>query len=105
MVLVTFAGVSLTWVFFRADTFTMAWDYLAGLVTLRPGPVARTAVWIVLPALLVTVLIDLAQRRGAQHEAMMSWPAAVRGLAYGAALVAFIVFSGDAPVPFLYFQF
>ncbi len=105
MVLATFVGVSLTWIFFRAATFTKAWAYLTGIVTLRPGEVARTAVWIVLPALAVSILIDVAQRRAARHEALMSWPVPVRGLAYAAALVAFIVFSGDAPVPFLYFQF
>jgi len=103
--LVTFAAVTLTWVFFRADTFTDAWDYLGGLLTLRPGAVDRTAVWIIVPALLVTLTIDLAQRVGARHEAMMSWPRLVRGFAYGAAAIAFVVFSGDAPVPFLYFQF
>ena len=104
-VLATFAAVSLTWVFFRAATFTEAWDYLIGLITLRPGAVERTAAWIIVPALIVTIVIDLAQRRGASHEALMTWPSLVRGLAYGAAAVTFIVFSGDAPVPFLYFQF
>lgn len=104
-VFVTFAGVSLTWIFFRAATFTEAWDYLGGLLTLRPGEVSRTAVWIVVPALLVTVIIDIAQRRAGVHEAIIQWPAAVRGLAYAAALMAFVVFSGDAPVPFIYFQF
>ncbi len=104
-VLATFAAVTLGWVFFRAATFTEAWDYLTGLLTLRAGAVERTAVWIVVPALVVTLVVDLAQRRVARHEALMAWPRLVRGLAYGAAAVAFIVFSGDAPVPFLYFQF
>ena len=49
MVLFTFTGVSLTWIFFRAATFTDAWAYLTGIVTFRPGEVARTAVWIILP--------------------------------------------------------
>lgn len=105
MVLVTFAGVVVTWVFFRAETFTDAWHYLGGLVTLRAGPVDRTAVWIVVPALVVMVVIDVAQRRMARHEALMAWPRVARGLAYGAAAIAFVVFSGEAPVPFLYFQF
>ena len=101
----TFGAVTLTWVFFRADTFTDAWDYLTGIATLRSGPVERTAVWIVIPALVVALVVDLAQRRAAHHEAIMSWPRLVRGFAYGAAAIAFVVFSGDAPVPFLYFQF
>ncbi len=104
-VLATFVAVTLTWVFFRADTFTEAWAYLGGIVSLRPGPVERTAVWIVVPALIVAVAIDLAQRKARRHEALMAWPRLVRGLAYGSAAVAFIVFSGSAPVPFLYFQF
>lgn len=104
-VLFTFGAVTLTWVFFRAATFTDAWDYLTGLLTLRSGVVERTAVWIVVPALVVTIAIDFAQRRATRHEAIMSWPRPIRGLVYAAAAVAFIVFSGDAPVPFLYFQF
>jgi hypothetical protein len=72
---------------------------------LRPGAVERTAAWIVIPAFVVAVAIDLAQRRARRHEAIMSWPRLVRGFAYGAAAIAFIVFSGSAPVPFLYFQF
>lgn len=105
MVLTTFAGVSLTWIFFRAATFTEAWAYVTGIATLRPGPVARTAVWIVLPALAISLLIDAAQRVSSRHEVIGSWPVVIRGFAYAAALVAFVVFSGDAPVPFLYFQF
>lgn len=105
MVLTTFAVVSMTWIFFRADSFTDAWAYLTGIVTLRSGAVDRTALSIILPALVVTVAIDVAQRATSRHEAIGSWPVPARGFAYGMALVAFIVFSGEAPVPFLYFQF
>lgn len=104
-VFATFVAVTLSWVFFRAATFTEAWDYLTGIVSLRAGAVDRTAVWIVIPAVVATLIIDLTQRRGVRHEAITTWPRLVRGLAYGAAAIAFIVFSGDAPVPFLYFQF
>jgi alginate O-acetyltransferase complex protein AlgI len=104
-VIATFAAVTLTWAFFRAATFSEAWSYLSGIVSLRPGAVERTAVWIVIPAFVVAVVIDLAQRRARRHEAIMSWPRLVRGFAYGTAAIAFIVFSGSAPVPFLYFQF
>lgn len=104
-VLLTYTTVMLTWVLFRAADLGEASAYLSGLLTLRDGPIARTAVWIVLPALVVTIAIDIAQRQGAQHEAVGSWPAVARGFAYGAAAIAFVVFSGSAPVPFLYFQF
>jgi D-alanyl-lipoteichoic acid acyltransferase DltB (MBOAT superfamily) len=101
----TFIGVSLTWIFFRAATFTAAWSYLTGLLSLRPGAISRTAVGIVVPALLVTIIIDVAQRRAGSHEAIMRWPAAARGIAYAAAITAFVTFSGDVPIPFIYFQF
>ena len=104
-ILFTFAAVSLTWIFFRASTFTEAWDYLSGIATLRPGEVSRTAVWIIMPALAVATVIDIAQRRSHTHDAVLHWPPVPRGIAYVAALVAFIVFSGQAPVPFIYFQF
>ena len=34
---VTFNLVNVAWIFFRAESFTQAFDYLGGLVTLRPG--------------------------------------------------------------------
>ena len=104
-VLVTFHLVCLAWIFFRATGFANAWDVLAGLVSLRPGPIdVGDVAWLVVVALAVLAL-DLAQHRSREHSVVLHLPAIPRGLVYGVAAVALLVFSGGTPVPFLYFQF
>jgi D-alanyl-lipoteichoic acid acyltransferase DltB (MBOAT superfamily) len=101
----TFALVALTWIPFRAASFGEALDYAAGLLTLRPGPVPVDALSLLVPAVVVILVLDLAQRSSGSHTVVLAWPAPARGLAYGLGLVALVVFSGQAAVPFLYFQF
>jgi len=36
---------------------------------------------------------------------MLRWPPAARGMAYGLMVVPIMMFSGGAPVPFIYFNF
>jgi alginate O-acetyltransferase complex protein AlgI len=103
--LVTFHLVCLTWVFFRAPNFSVALHYLAGIVKLRPGPVDVNAVATLAFASIAVLLIDAAQHRTRDHAAILRWPPALRGTAYGAMLLPIIVFSGGTPVPFIYFRF
>ncbi len=101
----TFAATAVLFTLFRAATFTAFVDIVRGIVTLRAGRVDADAVVLTLAAALAVLLIDLAQRRTARHEAVLAWPPAVRGLAYGTAVTAVVVCSGGTPVPFVYFQF
>ena len=102
---VTWILVHLAWVFFRADGLTEAFDILVGIATLRGGAIDRTAISIVIPALAVTLVIDITQRVTGSHSGLSQWQPLARGVAYGLGIVALIVFSGQAPVPFIYFQF
>ena len=104
-VLSTFALVTLTWILFRAATFGDAIDYLTGLFSFRSGPLPIDALALLLPAIAAILVLDLAQRASGNHAVILSWPYPLRGLAYGLGAVALIVFSGQAAVPFLYFQF
>ncbi len=107
--LVTFHLVGLSWIFFRADSFTQAWEYLTGIVTLRGGLPDMIALGdmlsLLVPLGLASLVIDLAQRQGRSQLAILQWPVVQRGLAYGVMLVALIVFTGSGTVPFIYFQF
>jgi D-alanyl-lipoteichoic acid acyltransferase DltB (MBOAT superfamily) len=103
--LVTFHFVCLTWVFFRAPNFSVALHYLAGIAKLRPGPLDINEIATLGFASIAVLIIDVAQRRARDHTAILQWPAAVRGTAYGAMLLPIIVFSGGTPVPFIYFRF
>ena len=101
----TFHLVCFAWIFFRAPTFACLADYVGGIATLRPGPIPYDALFLVVPAWALSITIDCAQRKAAQHEVIQTWPPAVRGMAYGLALVLLVIFGGQAEVPFLYFQF
>jgi alginate O-acetyltransferase complex protein AlgI len=103
--LATFHLVCLAWIFFRADTFTAAWQYLSGILTLRAGPIDPPAVVLLAPAMAVMFLIDLGQRNAGDHTIMLRWPAAARGAFYAGCCVAVLLFSGQVQVPFIYFQF
>ena len=103
--IVTFHLVCLAWVFFRASSFTLAFHYLAGIATLRSGPVDKNALTTLLLAGAAMFIIDSAQRRARDHAAMLEWAPALRGLAYGAMVLGIIIFSGGTPVPFIYFRF
>jgi D-alanyl-lipoteichoic acid acyltransferase DltB (MBOAT superfamily) len=107
--LATFHLVALSWIFFRADSFSQAWDYLWGIVTLRgavPDLVAAgDMLALLLPLGLMSFLIDLAQRQARSQTATLEWPTLGRGLAYGVMILGLIVFTGGGTVPFIYFQF
>ncbi len=104
-IVATFHLVALAWVFFRAPDLTQALEYLDGLLTLRAGPIPWDSIVLVVPLMLASLGLDLAQRRGGSHEAILAWPAMRRGLVYGTFLVGIVLFSGQPTVPFLYFQF
>ncbi|MFQ5517934.1 MAG: MBOAT family O-acyltransferase [Acidimicrobiia bacterium] len=101
----TFHLVCLSWIFFRATSFTQAWNYLTGILTLRGGPVDTGAISLVVPAVLAMLIIDLAQRNAADETVLLRWAPAARGIAYGMMVLAVVVFSGADTVPFIYFQF
>jgi D-alanyl-lipoteichoic acid acyltransferase DltB (MBOAT superfamily) len=107
--LVTFHLVALSWIFFRADSFAQAWDYLTGIVTLRGGMPdlvsAGEMMALLVPLGLMSFLIDFAQRQARSQTAQLEWSVLNRGLAYGVMLVGLIVFTGGGSVPFIYFQF
>ena len=103
--LATFSLVNLTWIFFRAETFSQAFNYLQGLLTLRPGGLVLRDVALLLVVAAISFALDLTQRNMHSHTALQQLPAVVRGLTYGSMALAVILWSGGTPVPFIYFQF
>lgn len=104
-ILGTFVIVCLVWTFFRAAEFTLASDYLRGLFSFRPGPVNLDDVIIVAFSALVILILDLSQRVTSDHEAVLRWHPALRGVAYAVLLLSVVLWSGGAAQPFIYFQF
>jgi D-alanyl-lipoteichoic acid acyltransferase DltB (MBOAT superfamily) len=101
----TFHLVALSWIFFRAETFGQAAAVLRGILTWRPGTVDFDAFWVLVVLASISLLLDIGQRNGASHTALLRLAPAVRGAVYGALLVGIVLFSGQEPVPFIYFQF
>jgi alginate O-acetyltransferase complex protein AlgI len=104
-VVLTFVLVSLAWVPFRAADGGQALGVLQGLG--RPAgaslPGGQVALVVLLAA--ATLALDLAQRCVPQPAALVRRHPTLAGSLAGTAVVAVIVFSGGAPVPFIYFQF
>lgn len=132
-ILVTFAVVCLAWVFFRAPDVGSAFTVVGRILTLAPGDTLWSAsLWVGLAAVVI-VASDLIERRaqvrpsvpapGARAGSDASAPAhasgptdgpvaalfrrhpAPLGALVGVCLVAVLITSGGAPVPFIYFQF
>jgi D-alanyl-lipoteichoic acid acyltransferase DltB (MBOAT superfamily) len=100
----TFHLVCLAWVFFRADSFTAAATMLARVATFAGGQLPVDGLPLVLLAGAVMLAIDIEQRRTGMHVPHLQRPW-VRGALAGAATAGVLLFSGQAAVPFLYFQF
>jgi len=106
-ILGTFAFVTALWVFFRATTIGDAFEFFRnmanGPIGSAPGAWKADLLTVGLFAVLV-VAMDLVDRRRAVLRPL-HWSPVVQGALVGAALVGIMVWSGTAPVPFIYFQF
>jgi hypothetical protein len=103
--LYTIHAFTLGAIFFRAASFTDAWNYLMGIVSWRPGPVDMNALAVLVAAAIFSFGIDILQRNTRDETFAISWPAPARALTYATLVLAIMVFSGGTPIPFIYFQF
>jgi alginate O-acetyltransferase complex protein AlgI len=99
------AVVLFAWIFFRAQTFGVAFQMIAGIGALRGGlpDAASAATFVALLALLL--LIDVPQYRRGEHTAMIEWHWLPRGLVYAAFVLLILILTPEDDVPFIYFQF
>jgi alginate O-acetyltransferase complex protein AlgI len=104
-VLLTFALVCLAWIPFRAASMSQALGMLGALV--RPGGqvLGPNQVAVVVLLASATLALDVVQRSVPEPMRLLDRYPLIAGSLAGGALVALIVFSGGAPVPFIYFQF
>jgi D-alanyl-lipoteichoic acid acyltransferase DltB (MBOAT superfamily) len=104
-VVLTFSLVCLAWVPFRAASGRQALDMIAALG--RSGGQVLTANQIVLVVVTAcaTLTLDIVLRLVMQPMRLLDRFPLIAGSLAGIALVCIIVFSGGAPVPFIYFQF
>jgi D-alanyl-lipoteichoic acid acyltransferase DltB (MBOAT superfamily) len=104
----TFILVSCLWVFFRADSIADAFSYFGGMTEGLIGP--RAGSWKVdLPVVVLMAttmfVIDIVDRRRRVANPLKVSPMFIQGALAAAAVLAVIVWSGQEPTPFIYFQF
>jgi len=105
--LLTYALINVTWVFFRAKTFTQAWSVLRGMFGGNPGadPILSTG-WI-LPVVVIIGALVVAhwQMRNRTLESVLARvPATGIAACWAAMAFAIVVAQGDGNA-FIYFQF
>jgi alginate O-acetyltransferase complex protein AlgI len=108
-VLLTFHLVALTWIFFRAQSFGLAWAYLKGILTWQPVTAIQPMNWfgtrttILLGILLI---IEIIQYRAKDQTVLLRFNWAAQGATYALLVIAILVLGGVyAEIPFIYFQF
>jgi D-alanyl-lipoteichoic acid acyltransferase DltB (MBOAT superfamily) len=104
-ILFTFFWVGIAWAFFRAETFTGAFDVLRTVFTFGGGSTSGAHLMLVGLLTLATLAIDVAERLEFEPEAAFRRIPALAGAVFAAAVAAIVVFSGGTPEPFIYFQF
>ena len=111
-ILMTFSFVSFLWIFFRADSFDIAWSIISGMFTLQDG-IVQPFFWSFVAIVVVLVAFVIAICRSAKNnEPQINgfYPLlklnTVKGLTIffiGIGLVLCLGFTGEHP--FVYFQF
>jgi D-alanyl-lipoteichoic acid acyltransferase DltB (MBOAT superfamily) len=103
-VVVVFATVTLTWIPFRAPNLAHAVDVLRSLFGPIAGAQLEAAPLVVALMGLLTLVLDRADLAGRVNP-VQNAPSVVRGIAYGGAMIAAVLFASVTAVPFIYFQF
>jgi D-alanyl-lipoteichoic acid acyltransferase DltB (MBOAT superfamily) len=103
-VVVVFTVVTLTWIPFRAPNLAHAVEVIQALFGPVGGGQLGAAPLVVALMGLLTLFIDKADLAG-RINPVQGAPSLVRGVAYGGAMVAAVLFASVTAVPFIYFQF
>ncbi len=98
----TFHGVALLWVVFRAGSLTQVREILAQLLSFSFVGLDLGAVATLVIMMLLVIRLDRVER----SASLMNQPSAIKqGLLLGGFVVAVAMFAGAASSPFIYFQF
>jgi alginate O-acetyltransferase complex protein AlgI len=100
----TLGVVVFAWVFFRAKSWTIAMEYLGGLVTWRSGVSLGSVYILPLSALVLLAHLIVNKDRNLAQE-LPGWPVPVRITAYSTAVLLLSLLVPTDAVPFVYFQF
>ena len=98
--------VLLTWLFFRAEDFAQARDFLQSFVHWQGSALAGRFLGITLAFMAMVVLLDALEYFSRSHVwPLRLRPAVAAGLGTAAAIVVVLYMATTEPMPFVYFQF
>jgi alginate O-acetyltransferase complex protein AlgI len=100
----TLGVVMLGWVFFRAQSWSLAMEYLSGLATWRDGVRLGSPYILPLSALVFVAHLVVNKDRNVMQE-IIEWPPPVRIAAYSTMVLLLTLLVPADTVPFVYFQF
>ena len=101
LTLVTFHIAVFGWIFFRAPSVAVAFDYFVGIFAFTDLAAIGLTPLIVAAAIL---LIDIPQDRWGDHVTFLRLPWWVQSPVYATACFAMLLYGGRE-IPFIYFQF
>jgi alginate O-acetyltransferase complex protein AlgI len=102
---VTFVGVSLAWVFFRAPNLDTAISVLAAVFSPFRAPIFNDDVWIGLSLIAGLMVVEFASRDTQVEIYVEHFSRPVRWLAYYSLLILLFSLGEFSRKPFIYFQF
>ena len=100
----TMVVVLAAWVFFRAPSFSVAWNVFAGIAAWKGKLVMADVHLVVFTSLWLLVFEAPAYRRKSQ-TAFLNAPWWVRGFVYGGSVLAMVFLERKPEASFIYFQF
>jgi D-alanyl-lipoteichoic acid acyltransferase DltB (MBOAT superfamily) len=105
----TFHLVVFAWIFFRADSFANAWEYVRGFArwtSFRAGDAGLESQIVVIGTMmLATLALDWVDRNRDRYRPLETWSPIPLGVAMALMIAGLLVFSGGTTIPFIYFQF
>ncbi|MGE4013088.1 MAG: MBOAT family protein [Alphaproteobacteria bacterium] len=104
-IFVVFHFVVLCWIFFRADSFDKAWQFLAAFGNVGLPVQHAGGLVIGLIAFGLAIHFTPSDMLARSERTWGRWPALVQGTAAGALVVAIEAFGTGAAAPFIYFRF
>ncbi len=103
-IIAVFHLVCLTWIYFRASSFSSALVYIQSIFT-NLNSFSLLDLRLPLLAIATVCAIDIPCYRAQSHTALMQFPAWIRVIIYVLMTMGIMLLGGTRDVPFIYFQF
>lgn len=105
-VLCTQVMVLIAWLFFRANSFSAAFEYASRIINWQGNELALRSLQITTAFVLCTILLDAAESMTKRHDYPLLLPAwAPWGVCLPLIVAVFLYMATAEPMPFIYFQF